>query len=183
MELPNISAWNAGAEHDEDMFNAVSYAINFLLAPPECRVNQTSAQSIANNTTTATAISFNSASIDNDGMWNSGTPTYITIQTPGWYECEFAIAFPTHAGETLVRGYGLYLNGNLTYGSGTYAYNEFINDQSTNPQPVVTYDMFLNTGDQVMVGVIQGSGVSLSTVSSASIKDQQTFLRVRWASL
>jgi hypothetical protein len=183
MELPDLSGWNAGAEHDEDMFNAVSYAFNFLLDPPECRVNQTSVQSIPTGTTTATAITFQSASVDNDGMWDGAHNTYITIQTPGWYEVEFAVAWATKTTDTTLRGHGLYVNGAFTFATSVFAYNEIVNDSTTTPQPSMSYDMFLNTGDQLSLGVIQGSGAGLNTASSASVKDQQTFLRIRWASL
>lgn len=182
MELPDISRWNAGAEHDEDMFNDVSYALNFLLEPPECRVDQTSTQAIATGVTTATAVTFQSAAFDTDGMWDVAHPTYITINTPGWYEVEFAVSWATKTTDTTLRIQSLYLNGDFAINS-SICYGEFINDSVTTPQISQSYDMFLSDGDQLSLGLMQNTGSSLSTASSASVKDQLTFLRVRWASL
>lgn len=181
MELPNLSMWDAGTQHDETTFNAVSDVLNFLLAPPECRVDQTSAQSIPTGVTTATAITFDTLVKDTDGMWDSGHPTYITIQTPGWYEIEWAVSWATKTSDTTIRIQNMFLNGDLDIDS-SYAYNEFVNNASPTPDIWQTYDMFLNQGDQLTLGVFQGTGASLST-SSSTAKDHQTFLRVRWASL
>jgi hypothetical protein len=183
VNLPDLTKWNAGDQHDEDMFNAVSYALNFLLSPPECCVSQTSAQSIPNGVVTATPITFDTLVKDNDGMWASGHPTYITIQTPGWYEIEWAVSWASkQSGDTTIRLQSLYLNG--AYGiDSSYAYNDFVNDASITPSVWLTYDLFLNPGYQLSLGVMQGTGASLSTASSPTAKDKQTFLRVRWASL
>lgn len=180
MELPSLQPWSAGMEHDEDAFNAVTYALNFLLDPPECRVNQTSTQSIP-NVSPVTYLTFNSASKDNDGMWDSGHPTYITIQTSGWYEIEWAVCWATKA-DTTLRAQPLMVNGATALSAG-YAYNSYLNTGGTNPQTSWSYDMFLSEGDQLAIGVVQLTGASLSTASSGSIKNQQTFLHVRWASL
>lgn len=181
MELPDLSAWQAGMEHDEEAFNAVTYALNFLLDPPECRINQTTAQAVANSTTTNTAMTFQSASLDNDGMWDAGHPTYLTIQTPGWYEVEFAMCWATKA-DTTLRTQALTFNGDLALNSGV-ATAYYINDGAATPQISQSYDMFLNTGDQLGLGALQNSGASLNSAPSASIKDQQIYLRVRWSAL
>ena len=182
MNLPDLSVWQAGMEHDETAFNAVSYAINFLLDPPECRIDQTTvATSVANSITTCTAITFQSASLDNDGMWNAATPTYLTIQTPGWYEVEFAMCWATKA-DTTLRMQGLTFNQDLALNS-QIALGYYINDGATTPQIRQSYDMFLNTGDKLGLGALQNSGASLNSAPSASIKDQQIYLRVRWSAL
>lgn len=182
MELPDISMWNAGSEHDEDSFNAVSYALDFLLEPPEAEINQTATQSIPTGSTTATPVTFHSATKDNDDMWDSATPTYLTVQTPGWYEAEWAVSWAAKTDETL-RSQALYLNGSYAIGAAI-CYNEFINATGSNkPQIWQSYDLFLNVGDRVAVGLIQTTGAALSTASSATDPLQQTFLRLRWASL
>jgi hypothetical protein len=182
MELPDLNMWNAGTAHDQTTFNAVSYALNFLLAPPECRVDQTSAQAIATGVITATPITFDTLVKDNDGMWDSSHPTYLTIQTPGWYEIEWAVCWATKTSDTTIRIQNLFLNGDYAIDS-SYAYNEFVNFSSPTPEIWQSYDMFLNQGDQLSLGVFQGTGASLSTASSGTAKDKQTFLRLRWASL
>lgn len=173
--------WNAGTQHDETTFNAVSYALNFLLTPPEVEVNQTSAQAIATGTATATPITFDSVTTDTDDMWDPAHPTYVTVQTPGWYECEWAVSWATKA-DTTIRIQPLYINGAFAI-ANSFGYNVFVNDSGPTPQVRMSYDLFLNIGDQVSLGLMQASGASLSTASSGTLKDQQTFLRLRWASL
>lgn len=182
MNLPDITKWNAGVAHDEVMFNAVSDTLNFLLNPPECSVQQTSAQTIPTGTTTATAVVFDTLNTDNDSMWDSGDPTVLTIQTPGWYEIEWAVSWATKSSDTTLRMQALYLAKNYAIASAI-AHNDFINDSVTTPQVRMSYDLFLVAGDQLSVGLIQSTGSNLNTASSASVKDQQTSLRVRWASL
>jgi len=181
MELPTLSQWDAGMEHDEDAFNEVSYALSFLLNPPEIVVKQTAAQSIASGTTNLVAITFDTLTKDNDSMWAAGTPTIVTVQTPGWYEIEYAVSWATKSSDQTLRGLALCLNGVMPLGNAI-GYAEFINDSVTTPQLWQTYDYFFNVGDTVTLGVIQNSGSALSTASSASLLDQQTFLRLRWAS-
>lgn len=182
MDLPDISMWNAGTEHDEDTFNAIADALKFLLDPPQAEINQTTTQSIATGTTTATPVTFQSATMDNDDMWDVTTPTILTVQTPGWYEAEWAVSWAAKTDETL-RSSSLYLNGSYGIGAAV-CYSEFINASGTNkPQIWQSYDLFLNAGDTVAVGLLQSTGAALSTASSASDPLFQTFLRLRWASL
>jgi hypothetical protein len=180
MILPTLTPWNAGKQTDETLLNSVSYALNFLLAPPEAKVSQTAAQVIATGTTTATAVTFDTLVKDNDGMWNAATPTFLTVQTPGWYEAEWAVSWATKA-DTTIRLQCLYTNGAFAIAK-TLCYNDYVNNSGTTPQVWMSYDLFLNAGDTVSLGLMQGSGANLSTASSASLKDQQTFLRLRWAS-
>jgi hypothetical protein len=182
VNLPDIGMWNAGKQHDEEMFNAVSYALNFLLEPPEVKVDQTAAQSIPTGITTATAVTLDTVVKDNDGMWDAAHPTYVTVQTSGWYEAEWAASWATKSSDTTIRIQALYLNGNFAIANST-GYNDYVNDSVTTPEVWMTYDLFLVAGDQVSLGLMQGSGASLNTASSGSLKDQRTFLRLRWASL
>ena len=183
MELPDISVWNAGSVHDETTFNAVSYALDFLLNPPECRVDQTSHQSVPTGAATATLIEFQSASVDNDGMWSASTPDYITIQTSGWYELEYAVSWETkQSGDSTNRIIALFLNEEIDI-SQSYGYAEFVNDASVTPQIWQSYDMFLTEGTKLSLGVFHEFGSTISTWSSGSDKELQTFLRARWASL
>lgn len=178
--LPTVSSWNAGELHDESMFDAVSYALKFLLDPPEVEVIQTTTQSIPTGFVSGTPLTFQSAVKDNDGAWNASTPTFVTVQTPGWYEAEWATAWATLA-DTTVRISGLYLNGNFL-NAAMLGYGDFINNTTTVPEVWMSYDLFLNTGDQVSLGLMQGSAGALST-SSSLVSDQRTFMRLRWASL
>ncbi len=184
MDLPNIALWNAGAEHDADTFNDLSDAQRFLLNPPEVCVRQTVAQSIPVGLTNATALTFDTKERDNEDpvSWDAATPTYITIQTPGWYEIEWAVSWATRADNTL-RLSSPYLNGVMGRAVNSVALSSYLDVGATTPQIWQTYDAFLNVGDKVSLGVCHASATALSTASSPTLSDQQTFLRVRWASL
>lgn len=181
MQVPNPTRWTAGMLHDEVLFNEVSDALTFLLNPPEAEVHQTVVQSIPNGTTTATPITLDTVTTDNDGMFSAGQPTRLTINTPGWYECFYAVHWASKADNT-IRSMGIALNGVLAIGS-LIGYYDHVNDSGTTPEVWVTYDAYFKVGDYVQLGVLQGSGAALSTASDGTNATNQTFLRVRWSSL
>lgn len=75
-----------------DMQNLTA-AVTFLLNRPMTRVRDaTGGVSIL---TTATTVTFTTADFDTDGMWNSGNPDRLTIQTPGWYRVRYAVTCGT----------------------------------------------------------------------------------------
>jgi len=69
---------------DKILITDLSAVTSGSIAKPLCRLLQTSAQSIANNTNTA--ITFTSETIDTDNFFNSGTSTTrITPTKAGYY--------------------------------------------------------------------------------------------------
>lgn len=180
MDLPNIGSWTAGTGHDDEQFNALSYAQRFLLDPPEAEVRQTSAQSIPTGIVTATALTFDTEVKDNDALWVVGDPTKLTINTNGWYEIGWAVKWATKA-DTTIRIAGIAVNGVLTVASLTGMYDA-VNESGTAPQLRGNYDMYLTDDDYIQLAVAQSSGSALSTGSGAGATSR-TMLRVRWSSM
>lgn len=179
--VPDSNLWNAGMLTDEQLFDSLSYALNFLLSPPEVVVVQTTAQAIASNGGTATFITFQSSTRDTDGMWNAGTPNLVTVQTPGWYEAEWAVIWASKA-DTTSRVQSISVNGNTDV-NFMMPYADYVNvSGGVTPEVWMNYDLFLNAGDTVSLAVNQTSGASLSTASASGDATAQTFLRLRWAS-
>jgi hypothetical protein len=86
--IPSLTPVPAGYVVQAADLNNMAYACTFLMSKPIARVHTaTGGQSIvaAGNT----AITFDTADFDTDGMWNASTPTQLTIQTPGYYHVRF----------------------------------------------------------------------------------------------
>lgn len=89
MTIPTLPTFTAGYVVQPADMNDLAYACTFLLTKPICRVHdQAGTQSV---TTSATSVSFNTADINTDGMWSSGTPTELIVQTPGFYKVSYSI--------------------------------------------------------------------------------------------
>jgi hypothetical protein len=89
MTVPSVPSIPAGVIATSAQMNQLSACCTFILGKPVARVVATTgSRAIA---TTATAIQFDSASFDPDGMWNVSNPTQLTIQTPGWYKVRYSV--------------------------------------------------------------------------------------------
>lgn len=186
MDLPNVEKWNAGTMLDEELLNELAYAQRMLFDPAEVHITQTIPQSIPNGTTTGTLIDFDYVLKSNDDMLGDpdGPWDFVTVQTSGWYEASFGVVWAAKA-DTTLRGHFLILNGATAQTSGI-GYADHVNDSTVvgnTPQTWYNYDLFLNAGDTISLGVIQSSGSALSTGSEFAQPLSQTFLHLRWASL
>lgn len=89
MTIPTIPNMPAGYVAQAADLNNLAYAAQFLLTRPIARISDTSGtQTIG---TSAAAISFNTVTFDPDTMYNSGTPTRLTVQTPGFYKISYLV--------------------------------------------------------------------------------------------
>lgn len=90
MTIPTLPSLPAGYVATSTDMNNLSAACTFLLTKPLTRVHDAAGTlAIA---TSATAVPFNTADYDTDGMWSSGSNTKLTVQTPGWYKVAYAIS-------------------------------------------------------------------------------------------
>lgn len=180
MDLPNIPQWNAGDEPDEESLNAISYALDFVLNPPEAHIRQSTGQTQGTGTTTPSPVIFQVEAIDNDGMVNiASDPTAITVNTPGWYELEYGVHWNARD-DTTIRMMGIALNGESAL-ANWIGYIDHV-DKGASPLVRGTYDVFLNAGDYIQLVIAHGSSTSLTTATVGSA-NYQTYLRARWASL
>lgn len=80
---------------DSTVLTRLADAVTFTLAKPRCKVVQTVAQSLANNT--LTNITFTSAEFDPYTMWDAGLPSRITAVYPGYYDLGGGVSFAANA--------------------------------------------------------------------------------------
>lgn len=94
MNLPSIPTvdgqpFPVGHVVTADEMNALAYCCQFAMNKPLTRVHATSTQSIPSGT--PVAINFQVADMDIDGMFDSGSPGQLTIQTPGYYKARYMV--------------------------------------------------------------------------------------------
>ena len=89
MTIPTIPAMPAGYVVQAADLNNLAYAAQFLLTKPATRVHDgVGGQALV---TTGTAIQYSVADFDTDSMWSSGSPTQLTVQTPGFFKIDYMI--------------------------------------------------------------------------------------------
>lgn len=94
LTIPTVPAFPAGYVVQQSDMQALSYAASFLLNKPFTSIHDyTGGQSIA--TGGGSQITFTTAEIDVDGMWNAGSNNILTIQTPGWYKVRYSACIST----------------------------------------------------------------------------------------
>lgn len=91
MTLPSVPDLDAGSIVTADDLNAIGAACTFLLDKPMALVYDSAGSQAASTTYPGTPVSFASKYYDTDGMWSSGSPRWLTIQTPGWYKVRYCV--------------------------------------------------------------------------------------------
>lgn len=96
MTIPTIPTLPAGYVVQLADLQNLAYAATFALTKPMAAIiDSTGGQAI---TTTYNQVQFTGTTFDYDGMWNSGNPKRLTIQTPGWYKVRYGINIGTVGG-------------------------------------------------------------------------------------
>lgn len=94
MTIPVLTPVPAGYVVQLSDLQAMTSACTFLMTKPLARIHMASSgQSLP--TGSGTAITFNTVDFDTDGTWNSGSPTRLTIQTPGFYKVRYTVGLGT----------------------------------------------------------------------------------------
>lgn len=90
MTIPTLpSSLPAGYVVQPGDLTSIAYGCTFLLTKPITRVHQaTTGESV---TTSGTQINWDTVDFDTDGMWNSGTPSVLSAQTPGFYKIRYLV--------------------------------------------------------------------------------------------
>lgn len=130
--------------------------LEFLIDPPSCSVFNSSAQSVAHNTTTTMAC--DSQNFDNDGMHDPVTNnSRITAQTAGRYV--FLVNISWDADSTGIRRIGFVVNGTTTL-SGQLTFDA---TSSLSAGMGSVRAITLAVGDYVEITTQQTSGGALDT--------------------
>jgi hypothetical protein len=99
LTIPVIPRLDAGHIVTLSDMQALSSAATFLLAKPIVLIEQVAnPQAIGTSATTLNNWSGAGVIYDTDSMWNSGTSSRLTAQTPGWYRVAYAVNCSTAGG-------------------------------------------------------------------------------------
>lgn len=183
MRLPRTDPWLAGDQLAEDEFNELEYAHAFLLNPPECIIYQNIVQTVSTGSPVEASDMLMlvdteaAASSGTTKMWDSGAATRITIQTPGWYEIEYASAWAVSATNDR-RARWVSIN-NLGFAG---EYDEIASASIANEGRNMI-EWFMNTGDYLKLGIYQSSGSDKTTQVTGVPWNRRCYLRAKWVSL
>lgn len=186
MNLPVLNPYLAGTEVTADMLNEVNQAIEFLLDPPECHVVATSAQTIANNT--STMVTLHQVIKDNERdkgftpMWAVGNPTRITVRTAGWYEIEYTCPMAASTDSKKVEMALRFNAGGTLYGRQDQMNSVSGTNSTRTPRGI--YNRFFNAGEYAELRIWHNKGSNRDTlIESGTITDNRPSLRLKWVSL
>jgi hypothetical protein len=174
--------------------NALSYDIDALSqitlgrplasgasTKPLCKVNLTANKSVANNATAgasgaAEVIAWDHALFDTDGMFTTaGGPTYVQIQTPGWYWICLQVQWASGAGPARVTQ--IAVNGTADPLNVVSSANTLMGSSGVMTQQAIAYE-HLNTGAAVYGMSFQNSGSALNMLANGN---WGTYMSVVWA--
>ena len=99
MTIPTIPSLPAGHVVTLAEMQELAYAATFLLTKPIVLIEQVaSGQAITTSFASLNNFTAGGLIYDTDGMWNSATPSRLTVQTPGWYKVRYAVNVGTNGG-------------------------------------------------------------------------------------
>lgn len=184
MQLPRTEPWLAGSTQPSEVeFNELEYAFQFLLRPPQCIIYQTTVQNIASGASVAatnmTALVDTESEVSSGvtKMWDSVNNNRITVQTPGWYEVEYATAWITGGGGDR-RARWVSINNSGFAGEYDEIASAAIPNEGRN-----MIEWFFNTGDYMTLGLTQASGSARDTQVTGFPWNRRCYLRAKWVSL
>ena len=163
---PKVPAIFAGQVVTSAQMNALSAVATFLFGKPSAYVQASTTQALSG----ATSINFPTKIRDSDFMWASGSPTLLTVQTPGYYRVAYYVP---HAATNSVSSVKITAGSNnpqvgatkLCWGGSASASGAVVCCGAAGVLPVYMYQL-----DTVQVVVTPGSAVStdVTTMGPAS---------------
>lgn len=168
--VPVTRVWSAGEVVTQGYMNDnVTAPIGWLLAKAICRVRQTVAQSIPNNS--STAITFDAEDVDSTGMHSTVSNTdRLTAVYPGWHST--GGAYCSAASTAGIRATQIDVNGTVLNGSDIQGAPTSSGVSITAARRMLAY---LNVGDYLRlrafhtIGSATNTGVTTSNQSSFDV--------------
>jgi len=187
LDAPDLDRWRAGELPDEEMFNALQDALDFLLDPPTVKLRQTSNQSIPYNADTR--IQWHEAIEDNckpfgvgytTAMWDPADPNKIICRVGGWYDITITTSWENLADDGSRRITETRLNGVTNPEHGRRDMWHTSNGTVTN----MTWPVFFNVGDYCEAWVYHDhtGGIARSLVVGTEPGRRSQF-KMKWVSL
>lgn len=156
LTVANATAGNAILASD---FATLFTNSNNYRVPPSCMVRKTATQAYTNPTTVSWDTDSGSGAHDTDGMWSSGSPTVITIQTTGLYLVSCAIKASSATGGAITA-----MQMSLSTSSGV-SFPDFGVGFNTDTASAASASgvISLTAGDTISVGLYyNGTGTGLT---------------------
>lgn len=173
--VPVTRTWVAGEVVTASyMNNNITAPIGWLLAPAICRVRQTVAQSLPNNT--QTALTFDSEDVDSTGMHSTVSNTdRMAAVYPGWYRTGGGASIANAAIST-ARAALWDVNGTSLNGSTAQVPPSASGITGVAARSILVY---LNVGDYLRLKAFQNSGGAVNTSGTTT---EQSSADLTWES-
>ena len=113
-----VTTFTAGSVLTAAQLNVASTAVNNLVVPAAAKARVTSTKAL---TAAGAAVSWDAISApgyDTDTMWSAGSPTRLTLNTPGIYNIVYCSYVLVTTASSTRRTVSIYLNG-TSYGAQT----------------------------------------------------------------
>lgn len=157
---PDIGTFSPGDILTAATMNDVGTNLDNQRVKPMVEVRRTTTQSTPNSQWAYTSYDASAAIFDTDSMWDSGNPTYITIQTAGVYLFSVQTCWATNTSGS--RFVVIHKN-SATPGDATYfAYSNLLPNTISDQTLAVSAVHQCAVSDKIAVGVYQNSGGSLN---------------------
>lgn len=159
--VPSIPTFTVGQKLTAAEQNSIKAACDWSISGrPKCVLTASVVQAISNGA--YTALNFDTEALDNDSM-HTGTQPYIVANTAGWYSLSGAVGFAANA--TGYRFASFYINS-----ASEVARVEVVANSVAGRGTSISLSAFiyLNVGDNVVIGVQQSSGGALNTTIGAT---------------
>lgn len=174
--IPVIPTEAPGNFNTSALWNAnVFGGLNYLLNPVRFKAYSSTAQSIANGTS-STTLTLDTEIIDTDGGHSTVTNTSrYTAQTAGlYYVSGYCCIGPTTGSTTGTRTIQIFLNGGGVTGSAVQAAPSPLNGTGVFTATLVQ----MNVGDYVEIAFWQNSGGSQSTSTTNALVSTMNLWRI-----
>ena len=180
-DVPVVHHWLAGEDMNAERMNEIKAQIDFLRNPPMVHVARfTTIQTLTGGTWNAISFDLVINSYDPYDMFDSGQPTKVFSQVPGWYtvEGQFSLNQTNTDGRLIL---GIYKNG-------------FTDDELQIRSDIQNFPssctgctnlskeglLFLNVGDYVHLGIWFDQDATRDTKNATL--SETCRLRLRWVS-
>jgi len=185
---PDPRSWYAGTSADADLFNKLSDAFEWAIAPPELWVLRTTTFTMNQNTNLEGVVPFDTKFVDNCAafgapMWNSANPTRMVIQVEGWYEISMQTTWNSST-DFFRRIQSINVNWNGAVGLQTCPYETVSNKD----QPVMVSECvkYLYAGDYLELGLYAdtaSSQIVRETFEGTNDYRYPAMVHIKWVSL
>lgn len=190
LTIPVIPSLPAGHVVTLSDMQALSAAATFLLAKPIVLIEQiASGQAITTSLSTLNNFTSGGVIYDTDSMWNSGTPSRLVVQTPGWYRACYAVNCNTTGGTytTCLRST---TGANNPQGAGVQSLNHWGGYAAVTASSLPGYagasglwPAYLYAGDYLQILMqAAAAGTSTGLTGPAGSNNAGSFFSMEWVS-